>query len=74
MTVHAGLLRPAVMPFVEALTKYGRKHYYYNSTVEIHSNPFLLIHNGEAATTLPSFSNLDFDLAMSHVNESVVGQ
>ena len=73
-TVHGGLLRPAIKPFLEAITSLGLGHVYYGASVGIHRNEFLMIHNGRAVTKLKSYSRLNFEIAMSRVNSSIVGQ
>jgi hypothetical protein len=73
LSVHGGLLRPAIKPFLKGITNDGCKHRYYDSRVRMYSTPFLIIRNGKGATSLPSFNNLLFSLALSKVNERVVG-
>jgi hypothetical protein len=73
-TVHGGLLRPALKPFIEALLKRVRKVHYYSSLELKHSNDFLTIRNGRKASKLKPFRSLDFNLALSKVNKDVVGQ
>ena len=73
-TVHGGLLRPAIKPFLEAITSLGLGHVYYGASVGVHRNHFLMIRNGRAVTKLKSYSGLNFEIAMSRVNSSIVGQ
>jgi hypothetical protein len=73
-TVHGGFLRPAIKPFLQAISSLGFGHIYYGASVLLHNNPFLLIRNGRCVTELQSYSRLDFDVAMSRVNPTIVGQ
>jgi hypothetical protein len=73
-TVHSGLLRPAIEPFLQAITSLGFCHLYYGALVPTHSNHFLHIRNGSAVTQLKSYSQLDFKVPMVRVNPTVVGQ
>ena len=73
-TVHGGLLHPAIKPFLEAITSLGFSHVYYGASVRMHRNHFLMICNGRAVTKLKSYSRLNFEIAMSRVNPSIVGQ
>jgi hypothetical protein len=72
-TVHGGLLRPAIELFLNAVTDCGIPHVYYGASVPTHSNIFLRIRNGCAATHLRSFEQLDFKIPMSKVKANVVG-
>jgi hypothetical protein len=74
-TVHGGLLRPAIKSFLEAISSLGFGHVYYGASVRSHSNHFLLIRNhGDAVTQLKSYPHLNFEIAMSRVNPTIVGQ
>jgi hypothetical protein len=73
-TVHGGLLRPALKPFIEAISDRDKALHYYSSLQLKHSNDFLIIPNGQKARKLEPFCSLDFNLALSKVNEDVVGQ
>jgi hypothetical protein len=73
-TVHGGLLRPGVEPFLRAIHGGGFHHIYYTASVPTHTNKFLQILNGRAASKLRHFRKVDFNMAMSRVNPSVVGQ
>jgi hypothetical protein len=73
-TVHAGLLRPAIKPFLQAIAKEGKPHVYYSASAHSHINSFLSILNGREVTKLKSFPKLDFKVAMSKLKTGVVGQ
>jgi hypothetical protein len=73
-TVHAGLLRPAIEPFLRAIAKEGKPHVYYSASAHSHMNSFLRILNGREVTKLKSFPKLDFKVAMSKLKTGVVGQ
>jgi hypothetical protein len=63
-----------VVPFLQAISALGFRHVYYGASTPLHSNHFLRIRNGHAALWQKSFSKLDFNIPMSRVNPSVVGQ
>jgi len=67
-------LRPAIKPFLNAVTKRDMRHFYYNARSPVHSYPFLIIYNGEKATSLTSYSDLDFNVAMRKLNDTTIGQ
>jgi hypothetical protein len=73
-TVHGGLFRPALKPFIEAISERDKTVHYYSSLELKHFNDFLIICNGRNARKLKPFRSLDFDLALSRVNKDVVGQ
>jgi hypothetical protein len=73
-TVQGGLLCPAVKPFLEAISSPGFGHVYYGASVRSHSNNFLLIHNGRSVMELKLYSGLDFEITMSRVNPTIIGQ
>jgi hypothetical protein len=73
-TVHGGLLRPGIIPFLKAVTECGFSHKYYGASIRKHHNEFLRILNGDAFTWLKPYRKCDFIIAMSRVNPSVVGQ
>jgi hypothetical protein len=73
-TVHGGLLHPGIFPFLRAVTEQGFSHKYYGASVGEHHNEFLRILDGDAVMRYKPFRQLDFDIAMSRVNPSVVGQ
>ena len=73
-TVHGGLLRPGIIPFLRALTEEGYSHKYYGASVGEHSNEFIRVLNGDAVMQYKPFRQLDFDVAMRRVNHSMVGQ
>jgi hypothetical protein len=73
-TVHGGLLRPGIKPFLQAISRLQIPHVYYGASVPNHSNDFLRICNGRAVMKLKSYPLLDFDIAMSRVNKTIVGK
>ena len=73
-TVHGGLLRPAIKPFLRALATEDKRHIYYSASIRSHGNRFLRILNGHAVMNLKSFRKLDFKVPMCKLNPSVVGQ
>jgi hypothetical protein len=73
-TVHGGFLHPATKPFLQAISSLGFGHVYYGASILLHNNHFLLICNGRCVMELQSCSCLDFDIAMSRVNPTIVGQ
>ena len=73
-TVHGGLLRPGVEPFLRAIHNLGFHHSYYSSKSLTHANNFIKILNGSAAKRLSSFKKIDFKMMLSRINTSVVGQ
>jgi hypothetical protein len=73
-TVHGGVLRPAIKPFLQAISRLQFHHVYYGASVPNHSNYFIRICNGRAVTKLKSYALLDFDIPMSRVNQSIVGK
>jgi hypothetical protein len=73
-TVHAGLLRPAIVPFLRGIAKEGKPHVYYSASACYHTNSFLRILNGHEVTKLKSFRKLDFKVAMSKLRTGVMGQ
>jgi hypothetical protein len=72
-TVHGGVLRPALKPFIEAISDRHKTVHYYSSLQLKHFNDFLIIRNGRKARKLEPFRSLGFDLALSKVNKDVVG-
>jgi hypothetical protein len=73
-TVHGRLLRPAIHPFLQGITQLSFRHMYYSASTKNHLNPFLSILNGKAVENLQSFHKLDYNIAMSKLRPSVVGQ
>ena len=70
-TVHGGLLRPAIEPFLQAISSLGFLHVYYGGNRMTHSNHFLHIVNGLTVTKLKAYSQLEFEIPMSHVNRTM---
>ena len=65
-TVHGGLLRPGIKPFLQAISRLQIPHVYYGgASVPNHLNDFLWICNGWAVMMLKSYSLLDFDIVES---------
>ena len=74
-TVHGGLLRPAIEPFLQAISSLGCLHVYYGGNRMTHSNHFLnRILNGSNVTKLKAYSQLEFEIPMSRVNRTVIRQ
>jgi hypothetical protein len=71
-TVHGGLLQPAIEPFLQAITSLGFLHVYYGGTSMNHLNHFLWIVNGRTITKLKAYSQIEFEIPMTHVNPRMV--
>jgi hypothetical protein len=68
-TVHRRLFRPAIAPFLQAISSLGFFHVYYGRNRINHSNNFLHIVNG--STKLKAYSQLEFKIPMSRLNRTL---
>jgi NAD-dependent dihydropyrimidine dehydrogenase PreA subunit len=73
-TVHGGLLRPGIQPFLNAILKNGFQHVYYSASTSKHACEFMCILNGQAVTQLKTFEEIDFNIVTNKLRSSIIGQ
>lgn len=73
-TVHGGLLRPAIQPFLNAISKNGFRHVYYSASTSRHAFKFMRVLNGQAVKELNTFQKVDFKIVTTKLRSCVVGQ